>query len=280
MLPGIILWGWSFCGAEDVIVPIVISLIFTLSCVGLLVCALKERVSFFWAVLAGVFLVSIPIYTMHGTSQYADVLLAYFILASSVLILDLFEAPLHNTAVLAGLFLGFAACTKDNGIMATLLLSVLIIGRLRKTASLRVLIRPFGWGLTAVMVSVFLMKSFDALNVGNHTYDIFWSGLCAIQRWLLIGGFIGKSFTDSVWGLLWPLAFLVLLFCRGSLVQEGVRLVIKFMLLYMIFYLFVYAGTVLELKWLLEVSWNRLLYLLAPTVVFVTFYALGKGKYR
>jgi len=279
MLPCMVLWGWSFDGRESTLVPIVISIIFTVSCMGFLVCALKEYVPFYCAVFAGVFLFSIPIYILVGTSQYAEILMAYFILTASVLILDLLRHPSRNAAFLAGLFLGFAASSKDNGIMAAALLSILVMSCLARTTGSRKLIRPLAWGVTTIMVSVLIMKSFDALNVGNYAYDIFWPGLWNPQRWSLIGDCVWNGLFDKPWGMLWPIACAVIwVFQRNWREKEGITLVIKFLIFYFFLYLFIYAASILELKWLLDVSYYRLLYTLVPTLIFVMFYILGSRE--
>ena len=55
MLPLIILWGWSFYGREQPIIPVAIGIIFTVSTVGLLIGALKKYVSFFLGCAWGFF---------------------------------------------------------------------------------------------------------------------------------------------------------------------------------------------------------------------------------
>ena len=85
---------------------------------------------FFGPYLEGIFLASIPIYIVQGTSQYADIVAAYFILLSSVLALGLLKSPSVNSAGLTGLCLGLTASVKDNSIVAACVLLFLIIARI------------------------------------------------------------------------------------------------------------------------------------------------------
>jgi hypothetical protein len=279
MLSCMVVWGWVMAGGEPVIVPIALSIILSVSCVGLLVCALKEYIHFYWALLAGVFLISVPFYLSHGTSQYADILLAYNLLAAIILIGDLIKAPTGEGALLTGLFLGLMAASKDNGIMAAILLLVMVIVYLRKVPQFKDLIRPLLLSVGAVGISVVLMKSFYLHNINNHAYSMSFSGLIDVERWKTIGNFICVSVLDPKWGMLWPLGVLVLLFLGKKWAQEpGIRFILRFLILYVIFYAFVYVLAVSELQWLLNVSFDRLLFLLAPTFVFVIFYTLCKKE--
>ncbi|MBF0503491.1 MAG: hypothetical protein HQL14_00160 [Candidatus Omnitrophica bacterium] len=276
MLPLMIIWGWSFNPVPQALVPAVIGIIFTIGTVGLLIGALKRHVSFFSSVLGGIFLASIPIYIYHGTSQYADILAAYFILLSSVLAADLLKAPAVNTAVLAGLCLGLTACVKDNSLLASVLLFILVVIRLYKTGA-SIFIRPLSWGFTVFLVSAVLMKIFEISFLRYNTYDVFLPGLWIWPKWVLIGQFAWASLSDLNWGGLWLLAMAVLILRQWS-VKEPQCLLARFIAFFIIFNFFVFAASGLKLEWLLSVSFNRLLYLLAPTVIFLVFCAIGQRE--
>ena len=147
-------------GQKLIVPPLALGVIFTIATVGLLITSLKKYVPFVWAILAGILLASIPFYILHGTSQYADIEAAFFILMSSVLAIDLFKSPSVKTAVMTGLSLGITASVKDNSIVAAIVLMILIVLRLRQLG-LMVFVRPLCWGFVAIAVSVVLMRSFE-----------------------------------------------------------------------------------------------------------------------
>jgi len=277
MLPLIILWGWGFYASQRSIVPMAIGVIFTVSTVGLLIGALKKYVSFFWAVLGGVFLASIPMYLLEGTSQYADIVAAYFILLSSVLALDFLNSPSVSSAALTGLCLGLTATVKDNSIVAALLLFFLIVMRLRKLG-LGIFIKPLSWGFMTIAVSVVLMRCFEIFYSYHNSYAVFLPGLFDWQKWYLTGQFIMKTLTNISWGGMWPLGFFCLIAKRAIGIKGEIDVLIQFIALYIIFYLFIFVGSALRLEWLLSVSFDRTVYLLAPVVVFVMFYTIGKKE--
>ena len=273
MLPLIIIGGWCFAGREQAVIPMAIGIIFTVSTVGLLVTALKKYVPIFWAVLGGVFLASIPFYPFEGTDQYADIETAYFILLSSIAIMGLLKSPTVKNAVWTGLCLGLTAGVKDNSIVAVLLLLILIVVQLHRLA-LGNLIKPMLWGLVTFGISVVLMKFFESSDTCNAGYAVFLPGLLDWHKWALIGLFSWKSLTSPLWGGLWLLALAVLIVQRARWLRLEIRLLVKFIIVYIFSYFFMFVASALKLEWLLSVSFDRLLFLLAPTVIFVMFHTV------
>jgi hypothetical protein len=115
----------------------VLDLLFLVATCGLLGGALARLRSRSQGLLAVVILASTPIFLEKGSSQYADMPLGYFFLATGVL-LSLHEATggRGHLAVLAGAMAGFAAWTKNEGLL--FLLAVM-------TARLVVVVRAHGW---------------------------------------------------------------------------------------------------------------------------------------
>jgi hypothetical protein len=123
LLPGAIAHFWSYLGSDEPAVPGVIGLLFTFSTVGLLVSALSVLRGRASAMLGGLALLTTPFFIELGSSQYADVPLSFFFLAT-VTLLCLHDQSGDATAsgqpgllVLAGLGAGFAAWTKNEGLL-------------------------------------------------------------------------------------------------------------------------------------------------------------------
>ena len=121
LLPAAIAHFWSCLGHESQIVPAVIGLVFTFSTVGLLFSSLALLRGQTSAILAGLALLSTPFFIEQGTAQYADVPLSFFILAT-IVGLCLYEQnsdPMRpqGLLVLAGISCGFAAWTKNEGLL-------------------------------------------------------------------------------------------------------------------------------------------------------------------
>lgn len=130
LLPGAIAHFWTLAGGESQVVPAVIGLVFTISTAGLLFSGLRILRGRNAAMLGGMALIATPAFIEQGTSQYADVPLSFFLLATVVLVC-LHEALAGGSSrakgwlVLAGLASSFAAWTKNEGL---LFLLALVIG--------------------------------------------------------------------------------------------------------------------------------------------------------
>src|SRR5207245_1416078 len=111
--------------------------LFLLATCGLLGGALAALRGRSQGLLAVVILASTPLFLEKGASQYADIPFGYFALASVVLLcLHEQTGGRPGLAVLAGAATGFAAWTKNEGIL--LLLALL-------AARLIVMVRAAGW---------------------------------------------------------------------------------------------------------------------------------------
>jgi len=124
LLSGTIAHFWSYVGSDDPTVPAVIGLLFTFSTVSLLFSALFILRGRTCAMLGGLALLTTPFFIEQGTSQYADVPLCFFVLAT-VTLLCLHDQPSGDSTgsrrpgllVLAGLAASFAAWTKNEGLL-------------------------------------------------------------------------------------------------------------------------------------------------------------------
>lgn len=262
-------------GYESVLVPIVIAMIFLISCAGLLMAALEPFTSRSKAFLAGVYFISVPMVLAHGMSQYADMPLAYFILAVAVVMRDLAEDSSRRTAVLLGVLLGLTALVKDNGLVACLVFMVLL-GVYKGSFNLKGRMKPLILPFVALMLSVVLMKSYEALNTANQGYALSMLNLFDPDRWVSLAMFSLNFITDPSWGLLWLFLLMAVLLMRSYLKQEPlIRLYVDFIGLYILSYWFMFAVTTIDLQWLLSVSYYRLLFVLTPLAVFVLFCLIG-----
>src|SRR5215831_4143424 len=110
LLPAAIAHFWSYLGHDDPLVPAMVGLIFAFSTLALLVSSLASLRGRNAAMLGGLALSSTPFFVEQGTSQYADVPLSFFILASLVL-LHVSESHSRQSPrlmALSGLAAGFA----------------------------------------------------------------------------------------------------------------------------------------------------------------------------
>jgi hypothetical protein len=136
MMPANLARLWTYVGRESQFEHRLLDLMFLLATGGLLGGALARLRGRSQGLLAIMILATTPLFLEKGSSQYSDIPLGYFVLATGVL-LCLHEAAggCRRLVVLAGAAAGFAAWTKNEGVM--FLLAVL-------TARLIVVVRVHG----------------------------------------------------------------------------------------------------------------------------------------
>jgi hypothetical protein len=309
LLPAATAHFWTYLGRDDPRVPAALGLLFTFSSVGLLFSALSILRGRTPALLGGLALLATPFFIEQGSSQYADVPLSFFFLATIALLSlqdhgsgDPSASRSPGLLVLAGLACGFAAWTKNEGLLflcAVVLarLFILIRPRPRHGASPQTTqelpeIRPNAWialaPLLAAIAPAFLLvlwlkHSFgpprdllsDPTTVLHKLLDPsrYWAvlkwyvkGFLRFGHWLLIPGtllMIGVYFTVGGDDR------------RKS--DPGFRSSVLALLLTLAGYFAVYLITPYDLYWHLRFSLMRLFLQLWPSTIFLFFLAVPCG---
>jgi hypothetical protein len=286
LVPAAIAHFWSYLGHDEPIVAATIGIVFAFGTLALLVSALAHLHGRNAALLAGLALTATPFFIEQGTSQYADVPLSFFILASIVL---LHIGQNHAGALLlAGMAAGFAAWTKNEGL---LYLFALVIGLVRavflandrdaSADSPHRKWRIFIWflsGAAPVTVVIALFKHY----VGT-TGDLFSSPGVMIHKlltpgryWVTLRWFAKESLRFGAWWIVPGTVVMVVFYLlvrrkqasrqdplyRGSVLALGLTL---------IGYFAIYLITPRDLYWHLRFSLNRLFLQLWPATIFLFF---------
>ncbi|HLH00701.1 MAG TPA: hypothetical protein VKX49_30625 [Bryobacteraceae bacterium] len=117
LLPGLVALCWTL-SSESTLVPIAIAFLFTFATAGLLISALAVLRGRAQALIAGALLLATVEFVEVGAMQYADVPLSFYILATIVLLCLQDRYPDNaRFSILAGLTAGFAAWTKNEGLL-------------------------------------------------------------------------------------------------------------------------------------------------------------------
>ena len=128
LLPGIVALLWTLVHTGSTAAPIGVAFLFGLGTAGILISTLGILRGKAQAFIAGILLIGTVSFTENAANQYADIPLSFAILASLALLClqDRYPEDLRFS-VLAGLMAGFAAWTKNEGLM---FLAVLIAARI------------------------------------------------------------------------------------------------------------------------------------------------------
>src|SRR5438270_3956687 len=291
LLPAAIAHFWTVMGRETSAVPAVIGLVFTFSTVGLLFSGLDILLGRTSALLGAMCLLSTPFFIDLGTWQYADVPLSFFILATLVLLhlhgrLAKGGVESRSTLALAGLATGFAAWTKNEGI---LFLVAILLTRMwltsRQPSPGRRPISQMAPMLLAV-APIFALIAFFKRAVAPPG-DLF-SDLATMlhklgdpsRYWAVLKWYGRELIRFGEWWLIpLPIVMLVLYFLLKRNVtreeKETVRASAAVLVLTLAGYFFIYLITPRDIYWHLRFSLNRLFVQLWPSAIFVFFSALG-----
>lgn len=201
MLPGIVAMCWSLARAESTLAPTAVAFLFTFGTVGVLISTVGILRGKMQAIIAGVLLLGSASMILNGANQYADIPIGYFMLATLGLlcIAERYPDDLRFT-ILAGLMAGFAAWTKNEGLLfvaAVIVARAWAIVRFGDRAVLTRQLVRLGAGLIAPLaVTVFFKLRFAPANdlVSRKPGQIV-AHLADIGRWVgAIQGYVIAPF--------------------------------------------------------------------------------------
>lgn len=280
LIPMAVVSGWIRTGFESTIVPAAIAFAFTFSTVLVLWSSITLLRGGSQGMLAGLSLAGTTSFVTNGASQCADVPLAFYLLSTLVLLTFYDRTGRRGLLVLAGLFAGMAAWTKNEGL---LMLCALIAARISLAAradGLKESVRESAYflaGLAPVLACVVYFKL--ALAPQNDLVSA--QGIETIARFAdparyaeVLKAYLVHSirFTNSLISL--PLFILYFYLAGAGDEQEGTRrrFLPAALALILAGYFLVYISTPKDLAWHLKTSLSRLLIQLWPGFIFYFFF--------
>jgi hypothetical protein len=300
LLPLSIVRGWKYSGNDSIYVPAAFALLFTLLTLGLLLCALAFLRSRIQGCLAAMILLGTPLFIMMGASQFADVPLAFFMLATLVLLFIPARSPENwsGAAVLAGIAAGLCAWTKNEG----LLFLLIVTGSLFCTtlyadgwrSARKSTVRFLAGALPILLIVVYFKTQLSPVNdlMAGFSPAAAAAKLTDFSRYAQIAKafFItGISFTQGLIdirvgmqlnpGAVSILLLIVYLLLAGVRIDDrdrtGIVRTAAVLLLILAGYFSVYVMTPLDLGYHLATSLNRLFLQSWPSVIFLFFMTAG-----
>jgi dolichyl-phosphate-mannose-protein mannosyltransferase len=295
LLPGAIAHFWVYLGNDSSAVPAAIGLAFTFSTLGLLYGSLERARGRTAAILGLMTLASTPFFIEQGSAQYADVPLSFFFLASIASLSMYHQLPSNEARdrgliVLAGLALGCAAWTKNEGVLflfATIVASLLVFVRGKRQGMAASELQPISssWSLlvTLVLAAAPIFGLVLWLKHAAPRGDLFQGPAIMLQKmltparyWAILKWYVRQLFRFGEW---WPVpatvllpALYVVLSDKQIAPKPKSRSIALWTLgLTLAGYFAIYVITPNELYWHLRFSLNRLFLQLWPSVIFLFF---------
>lgn len=279
---------WKNIGNDTIMIPIIISFLFTFATVILLFSALSNFRNRTQGCLAAIILMTTPFFIEHGTAQYADVPLAYFFILTFVMITLYDLSPSADKSKIlffAGLSAGLAAWTKNEGmlfIMAILLArSMLVMYR----QGLRHLMNQTAFFLSGLLpamavIGYFKIGIIPASNdlLGSLDLTLFKKIIDFSRHYTIAATFYDTSMTFASGVMRIPhllIGYAILLGIRKNNPYSLSSMTIIFAIVIMLIgYYFIYVITPYNINWHLGSSLNRLFLQLWPSFIFYLFLIL------
>jgi hypothetical protein len=183
LLPGLVARTWLYVGRATVLAPVLVAMLFTFATVGVAAGAVAALRGETQGLLAALVLLGTVGFTAHGTMQYADIPLGFFVLATLVLLWlsDRGATEPWSTRCLAGAMAGFAAWTKQEAmlfVVALVSVRLVIISRGRGWGPPKMeLFTPLACGLAPVLA---IVAYFD-LRLAPHVSFLWTQQLDAVR---------------------------------------------------------------------------------------------------
>jgi hypothetical protein len=275
LLPLSVVRCWHYLGRETTLGPALVALIFTFATVGVLYGAVALLRGRGQGCVAALTLLSVPLFVKLGCDQYADVPLGFYLLAAAVLFClhDALAPDEARWLVLAGTLAGFAAWTKNEGLLflacVPLARLVALVRRGWRAYAREMLF--FGLGLLPAACALIYFKVELAPEndlVAAQSWHVTLGRLADPSRYVQILTAAGRE-GILTGGFLLPVYFLFLGRARGT-VPPGSGFLFALLGLMLTGFVLVYA-TSYDLPYHLRTSLGRIFIQLWPLGLFLFF---------
>lgn len=286
LLPLVNVWGWMWTKDTTHLIPLINSILFSLITIGLLLSGLKILTRKNTPGILGAALVTtLPFFNTLATSQYADIVVAYFILAA----LFCFTVARHSGQKIfmlpAGLFLGFLSFSKSEGTIAALILAAVItitifVSRKRKGSLELNSLLYFVPGLIIASLPTIIFQFLYAPQNQTFTNGLLGSTeATGLYRLKMIAIFFLAELTSRKWNGVWIILLMGMILSGKRPFRREKAVFPVFLAFYVLVVGFYYwLNTYFEILWWLSVSLNRILFSLLPATLFWILYSFWENS--
>jgi hypothetical protein len=288
LIPGTVARCWKIIGKETLIVPALVSMFFTFAMAGLLFSALFIVRGKTQGFLAGMVLLGTPFFIEHGASQYADVPLGFFFLATLVLfsLHERLSENSQNLLFLAGMTTGMSLWTKNEGflfLMAIIISRIIAVVPAKGPKTYFKEMFSFAMGVLPILgITLYLKTQLGTPNdlLSSQGYRAIFEKLTDFSRYLLVGKtFITRIFLSGGWIMSITFLLIIYILLLGIKVEEKQKKAVMttFIALGLMLagYFLVYIITPRDIHWQLLHALGRLLLQLCPSLIFIFFLVVG-----
>ena len=273
LLPASVARTWSFLGSDTSGAPAAISVFFGAATIWLLLASVARLKSCCASMIGGLVLLGTPFFVTFSSSQYADIPLGYFILATLVLLVLSERTPeSRGLPALGGVFAGMAAWTKNEGWLFVVAIALVWIVARCHRGSFKSGVTFLG-GLAIALIPVLFFKIAMAPPndlVASRPLERLGYAFDGARHRLILAAIWHHGARFGEWSFA-PFVALVLPLLGGTWrrLSHAERSVGAAILLILVGYYLVYLLSPKDLTWHIENSVDRLLLQLWPATVFL-----------
>ena len=281
LLPGGIAHFWTYLLRNSEWVPAAMGVVCAFSTVALLyasVLLLRGRMQ---AQIAGLVLMGTPFFLKEAVSQYADVPLGFFFLATICLLAlrDRLARSEPAGLAFAGFAAGLAAWTKNEGLLFVCAFLV-AYGATTARHNWRIAVRQLGWILIGAAPVLIVLVYFKlAIATPGDLFSAQGLGLKLTdpgRYWLIFRWYLKEFFLFGEWAII-PATILLVVYAKllGTTAwSDNLRIAAITLGLTLAGYAAIYVITPYNLHWHLRFSLNRLFLQVWPAALFIFFSAV------
>jgi hypothetical protein len=284
LVPASIARLWLYANHEDLLAPAMVAAVFTFALALLTAASVARLRDGMQGMLAGLIVLGTPALVNQGSSQCADLPVAFFFL-STLALFSFSDFLGHNNGylTLAGVSAGMAAWTKNEGLMLLLVVVVIRIVLWARTLGLRGLWRQnaaFVAGLTPVMLVLLYFKQHlvpvNDMVAGQGLHATVDRLVSLLRYRITLKAFLHQTLFVGEWFLpiLLTLAFYALLVGFKHEKRKALIAPLLSIMLAASGYFFVYIVTPHDLAWQIKWSLDRVFMQMWPAAVFSVFLLL------
>ncbi len=278
LLPASIAHFWAYLGKDSEQVSAIVGSAFAFSTIALLVGTLLVLRGRLQAQLAGLVLMGTPFFLKEAASQYADIPLAFFFLATFSLLALRERVACSGSAglALAGFTAGLAAWTKNEGLLF-LCSFLFVFGAVAWKRDRRVAVRQMAWIVLGAAPAIVVLACFKvAIATPGDLFSAqgLWLKLVDPTRyWLIFRWYLKEFFLFGQWAVI-PVTIVLVIYAKvvGTTASPtDASVAATTLALTLMGYAAIYVITPYDLRWHLRFSLNRLFLQVWPSALFIFF---------
>lgn len=274
--PLCIVWGWITAGKEVFAAPLFLTTIFSIAQIGILSAFNQQKFS--RAIILPLLLIATPQWIGMAASQYADPIMAYYMLSGFVLVQMAILRKSVKLMFLAGIVCGIGTFVKNEGLLFWLIIFICLAVENRQMIA-KYFIGSLG-PLGGIIAFKTLANTPSQMLSDKQFYMVLTNGSAIERLTIIFNSIIDCILKENYWIYGWIYCLFILMLYAGR-VYSKYRMLTGILFLQIMGYTLIYLFTPLDLKDHLETSLDRVLYQVYPIAAYLAwavFWNIGADK--